>query len=1043
MAFPEDPLGLKIEIRPGTAWTDITVRCKTDDPVVHSRGIRNKGTSAEPASAPLKINNKDGVFSPRNPMSPYYGQLSLNTPVRLWIPGGDHFLDLDGSPDNYASTPDHASLDITGDVDLRWEGEANWYGPGARMLIGKWGAVGDRSYHMRLQDGSLYMQVHYGSSAFVHTAQPLPVLPERAALRTVLDADNGAGGWSISHYWAPTIAGPWTQIGDTFSFTDIGPITVHTSTAPLLIAPAHLTVTPPREPVEGKVYKAEVRGASVLVASPDFTAQPLGTASFADSAGRTWSYAGNAAVADRQEIFVGEIANWPQRWVPSGALVWTRVQAAGILRRLGQGQRPLDSTLRRRIPSGSPDAYWPFEEDNLASRAYSPIEGVSPAAVTGVEWASVDTLPSSKALPRLTAAATLSAIVPGTANDGEWQVEFVYNADDKAPVANTEVVSISTTGTVRRWSLNLRNGAGTVFGYDASGTAIVNQSVALGGDVFHGWVRLRFYASEDSGTVTWGMFFQDPGGDAGGISRTVAGASGRVTAVTANWGAATEGWAFGHLSVLPEAASTLYSGSDRAYSGETAWERMLRLAGEEGLPMGRVPGQLAPERVGPQRTETLLKVLADAAAADGGMLLEDRRRLGLVYRDRSSMYTQEPALTLTYGAPGLSLPLEPDDEADVVRNDRTVKRDGGSEGRAVLREGKLSVQAPPNGIGLYDDSVPLALADDIQTEPIAYWRLHHGTYDGARYPSVRVLLHRAPALIPAVLALREGDLIRITGLPPWVAYGDIDLIVTGWSETLLPRTWEITFTCEPGGPWDLATVNMIHEGFEDETYDVTLTAGGTLPWTRTSAQARSGTYSLRSGSIGNNQTSDVTVTVPSGATTLSFWYRTSSEASGPGFEGDRLLVLVDGVQVLRAQGTTGWTKFTTDVTGKTAVLFRYAKDNSATNGEDAVYIDDLRILLGSYAPTKARTDGSQLADGVDADDTTLSVEVTAGPRWTTDLNEMPIRIDVGGEHMDVTAISDPYEGVQEFAVVRALNGVVKAHDAGTPVTIARRAPASL
>ena len=33
-----------------------------------------------------------------------------------------------------------------------------------------------------------------------------------------------------------------------------------------------------------------------------------------------------------------------------------------------------------------------------------------------------------------------------------------------------------------------------------------------------------------------------------------------------------------------------------------------------------------------------------------------RRRIGLVYRERSSMYTQGPALTLTYGVPGLSPP---------------------------------------------------------------------------------------------------------------------------------------------------------------------------------------------------------------------------------------------------------------------------------------------------------------------------------------------------------------------------------------------------
>lgn len=808
MAFPEDKLGLVVEIQPGGVWTDITAKCKTSDPIVHTRGIRNKGSLAEPATVPLKIDNKDGAFSPRNPMSPYYELLGLNTPVRLWIPDGSHFLDLDGGTANYATTPDNAALDIVGDIDLRAEAAINWYEPGAnQVLIQKWDQpAGQRSYVLRVFDQYLYLSWSTTGIDNLNAFWLLPALPERAAVRATLDVDDGGGQFVARLYWAETIAGPWTQIGEDIT----GPATsIFAGTAPLQIGGSDPSTDPPRTPFTGKGYTFEVRNGigGTVVAAPDFTAQPLGAAGFTDSAGRVWSYAGNAGVADRQDVFQGEISTWPQRWVPSGQAVWTPVTASGMLRRLGQGAKPLDSTLRRRIPSGSPIAYWPFEEDSDASSAYSPITGVAPAAVTGVEWAAVDTLPSSKPLPRLTAAATLSAIVPEHDPAGQWQVEFVYNADDKVPPADQphpEVISISTTGTVRRWVVGMRSGTVRLFGYDSSGTDIVFRSFAVGGDVFHGWVRMRLFVSETGGTVSYTVGFQDIGGDTGAGSGTVSGTSGRVTAITGNWTAPTEGWAIGHLSVLPQAASTLYSGSDRAYSGETAWERLARLAGEEGVPMARIPGGLTPERVGPQRVAKLLEVFQAAADADGGMLLEDRHRPGLVYRDRSSMYTQEPALTLTYRQPPLAPPLEPDDDADVTRNDRTVKRDGGSEARAVLREGRLSIQDPPDGIGLYDDSVTLSLASDTQAGPIAYWLLHLGTYDGARYPQVTIRLHRAPELIPDVLAMREGDLIRLKGLPGFVAYGDVDLIVTGWSETLLPRTWERTFVCEPGGPWNTA-----------------------------------------------------------------------------------------------------------------------------------------------------------------------------------------------------------------------------------------------
>lgn len=803
MAFPEDPLGLRVDIQAGQVWTDITADVKTADPITHSRGIRNSGTSADPASAPLKIDNKDGRFTPRNPMSPYYGLIGRNTPVRLWLPGGAHFLDASGRPTDTASTPDTAALNITGDLDLRAEVEANWYEPGAHILIGKWDAAGgQRSYMLRLENGQLVLHMANGPTGGYLARWNLPALPRRAALRATHDVDNGAGGSTLAAYWATSMAGPWTLIeaGTGPSFAP------GASTAPLVVAPQDLTQAEPRRPFTGKAYAFEVRNGidGPVVAAPNFEAQPLGTTSFTDSAGSAWTLSGAASIADRQELLVGEIPAWPQKWVPSGQAVWTTVEAAGILRRLGQGQKALDSTLRRRIPSANPVAYWPMEEDRDATRAYSPIKGVTPAAVTGVEFASVDTLPSSRALPRLTAAATLSAIVPPNAS-GQWQVECVYNADDKTPPSSgnhAEVLSVSSTGTIRRWVISMRADSVSLDGYDASGANVASMLVAVVQDIFHGWYRLRLYAQDlGGGQMECVIGWANVDGTTMQLGKTITGTPGRVTAVTANWGPLTEGWSFGHLSVMPTAANTIYNGSDSAYAGETAWARMLRLANEEGLPIARVAGPLATERVGPQRSETLVELLQAAAEVDGGMLLEDRARPGLLYRDRSSLYTQAPALTLTYGAPGLAPPLEPVDDDTATRNDIVVSRDGGSSARAVLEEGPLSVQQPPDGIGLYDESVTLALNDDVQPEPHAYWRLHLGTFDGARYPSVRVLLHKAPALIPQVLALREGDVIRIKGLPGWVAYGDVDLIVTGFSETLLPRTWEIVFTCAPAGPW--------------------------------------------------------------------------------------------------------------------------------------------------------------------------------------------------------------------------------------------------
>ncbi len=133
-----------------------------------------------------------------------------------------------------------------------------------------------------------------------------------------------------------------------------------------------------------------------------------------------------------------------------------------------------------------------------------------------------------------------------------------------------------------------------------------------------------------------------------------------------------------------------------------------------------------------------------------------------MYRDRSSLYNQTATLALDYAATdGIHPELDPVDDDQHVRNDRTVTRRGGSSGRAVDETSPLSVLPPPDGVGRYDEEVTLSLAADAQAEPIAYWRLHLGTWDEPRYPQIRLRLHAAPHLIPDFLRLRIGDRITI------------------------------------------------------------------------------------------------------------------------------------------------------------------------------------------------------------------------------------------------------------------------------------------
>jgi hypothetical protein len=810
------PLDIRTERLLNGVWSDISADVYVRDAKQISRGRRDQGQATDPSSLSLTINNRSGKYSPRNAMGPLYGQIGRNTQMRVSVPATDKYLNLDGNPNSYVSTPDTAALDITGDIDIRAEVQPNWYGPDNQMLIAKWDAPGNqRSWYLKVYQGVLQFRYSIDgteANSWFHS-RSLQEIPARAAVRVTLDADNGAGGRTVRWYTAPSIAGPWTQLGPDSVLA--GTVSVFNGTAPLSIAPYDDTkIKPYRAPFIGRGYKFEVRNGidGTVVANPDFTAQAAGTTSFTDGAGRTWTMHGGAEIRDREDRFLGEVSTWPGKWTPDEADIYVPIQANGILRRMGQGQKALDSTLRRRIPSGDPVVYWPMEDGQYATRAWSPIPGVDSAALSGVDWASASDLPSSEPLPKLRAGATLSAPIPATMPSGEWQVEFVYNADDKIPAVVTpgpEFISFSSpNGTVKRWAFILMEGVAIIRGYDGATNMVVDQGVSIGDDIYHGWTRQRFWVKESAGTVTWRLDWQDVGGNAGGIGRSFTGTAGRLSAITGNWGEAHEGWAIGHIAVLPTSASTLYDGSDDAFTGETAWNRIMRLGTEENIPVERIHGLLTSEQVGPQRPETLVDLFEEAANADNGFLLESLNRVGLVFRDRSSMYTQEPALTLSYKSAGLAPDLEPVDDDSAVRNDVEVTRDGGSSARAFMPDGALSVQAPPLGIGVYDERITLSLGNDTQPEPMANWLLHLGTFDGARYPTVTVMLHKpgAETLIPQVLSLREGDVIRLTDLPSFVSHEDVDLIVNGYSEELDLYRWEITFNCSPGGPWNVAQV---------------------------------------------------------------------------------------------------------------------------------------------------------------------------------------------------------------------------------------------
>lgn len=824
MAFPQTPLDIQVDLRIGGVWQDVTADVYTRDLMTVTRGRPDEGSRSDPGKCKLLFNNGLsnvsptvlGRYSPGNPGSDLFGEIGRNTPVRVHVPAAESHLELDGDTSGTVSTPDAAALDIIGDIDIRAEIDIDMTRADLpQTILGKWGeSTAERSWILRAYDGNLTFSWLDAATASFNA--PLAIeLIGAPVIRVVLITDDGDGGLIARFYQGDTVDGPWTQLGDdiTAGFTT----DLQSTTSSLFIGPVDTTIASGRQPFTGTATRFQVYDGvdGTLVADADFRALADGATGFTDSVGRVWTVNGTAEVRQRDDRFNGEISAWPARWDVSGNDVWTAVEAAGVLRRYGQGAAPLQSPLRRRIPGFSPLAYWPLEEGAQATQAASPIAGVGPLTFTQVDWAQADSLISSAALPVLASSSgTLPRMrgrIPAPASTlTSWSVNWIYRLD----TANTTLrtyMRILSTGTVAQWYIQTRNDLSRILGLDADGATVFSLDVATSGDLFGQWVRVRFTATQNGGDVDWRIDWIDVGGDAGGVGDSFTGTVGRPTDVISppdGFSADLDGMAIGHISAWPSNTTSAYTNAITAWQGEEAGERLLRLGMEENLPL-TVRGVIAEqELMGAQGQETVLDLLGECAASDGGILMEHRARPALRYRDRRSLYNQTPALTLDYTADGeVAPPLEPvDDDADTV-NDVTVQRTGGSSARAVLENGALSVLAPPDGVGRYDTSVQLSLASDEQTEPIANWRLHLGTWDEPRYPVVHVDLAAAPHLTDAVLAVDQGDLIRITNPPAWLPPGDIDLIVQGYTESFDQYAWDLYFNCTPAGPWNVGAVD--------------------------------------------------------------------------------------------------------------------------------------------------------------------------------------------------------------------------------------------
>lgn len=225
-----------------------------------------------------------GYFQPGSVLGAYIGPTSY---------GAGNALILPGVSGNYASAPDAAPLDITGDISLMACANPDWTPAStSNRLIAKNNVGTQCSYWFGVATTGIPFlawspdgTVGAALSRSATTAVPFADLAT-GWLAATLDVDNGAAGHDVKFYTS-TDGSSWSQLGSTV--TTAGTTSIHSGSAVLEMGTSSTgtlslhAMTMFRSQVWTGVRDFVAGTGGTLAFDADFTAQATGTTSFTES----------------------------------------------------------------------------------------------------------------------------------------------------------------------------------------------------------------------------------------------------------------------------------------------------------------------------------------------------------------------------------------------------------------------------------------------------------------------------------------------------------------------------------------------------------------------------------------------------------------------------------------------------------------------------------------------------------------------------------------------------------------------------------------
>lgn len=821
MTFPQTPI---VELNLGGTWTAITGDVYQRDPIEITRGRTDEAGSTSPSVCRMTLDNRLGKYSPRNPMGAYYGTIGRNTPLRVSLPAPDPAYDA-------------ASTAGSGTGDLSWTHTPVGSPTGVTVMLMQYGSNADQV--SAITYGGVEMPRVLSSASTVgatnartylyHLGEEIPT-----GAQTILVTTTGAtlrGGGAVSF------------TGGTSTEVNTHTVVPNTSTNPtttlailnsrrciiLGMILSDFDAITSIAPGAGYTEVLETDMGTEIVAMERTSVQAPNTynVNWTAAVSSAWLIQACAIQADYYR-FYGEVASFPPEWDTSGNDAYAPIEAAGILRRLGQGDQPVQNGLKAFLLTTAPFGYWPLD-DGPASTSGIPLGAIksstmgkfpptgsdAPTTAFGVGDLGLTMPPglqitttgsygyvrgdvamatpaTAKAIEFVFKATTLGVLVMQSReyNNLHWNVEcrgdgtnddfMLYITDETSgspanvPIGDTTTHDAITDGREHHVRLQLTaNGASTDYVLYVDGVSALSGTTAAASLAGSAWLQFQYTRAATDTPV----------------------AIGHVTAWRDN---------------APDIATT--STAAFGWTGETAGRRIERLCDEEGVPFvssGDLDDTLA---MGPLYGDYFFNQLSEIEATDLGMLYEPRSSLALGYRTRASLYNQTAAITLDYSAGKLSPPFKPIEDDRNTRNDVFAQRREGGSYQATATTGALSVSDPPAGVGRYKSEFPVNVETDAMLPEIAGWLLTLGTVDEPRFPAITIKLERTAFTADAALTLQAlktdiGDRLVISNADAANMYDDVAEIVVGIKEIIGKFEHEIQFSCAPGSPYLVAELD--------------------------------------------------------------------------------------------------------------------------------------------------------------------------------------------------------------------------------------------